>query len=56
MWRFLRFLVKKETWRVVVIFLEGNLLDRTEDLSDRESELWVDVPVVPDVTDVVWGV
>ena len=27
-------------------------MDKPEDLSDRESEVWVDVPVVPDVTDV----
>ena len=29
-----------------------NLVERLEDSSDRESEVWVDVPVVPDVTDV----
>ena len=29
-----------------------DLLDRREDLSDRESEVWVDVLVMPDVTDV----
>ena len=53
LWRRLTFfLVKKETWRVVVLFLGENLLDRPEDLSDGESEVWVDVPVVPDVTDV----
>ena len=28
-------------------------MDKLEDLSDRESEAWVDVPVVPDVTDVL---
>ena len=27
-------------------------MDKLEDLSDRESEAWVDVPVVSDVTDV----
>ena len=37
------------------IFVKGeiwsweDLLDETEDLSDRESEAWVVVPVVPDV-------
>ena len=29
-----------------------DLLDKSEDLSDRESEAWVVVPVMPDVTDV----
>ena len=31
-----------------------NLLDEPEDLSDRESEVWVDVAVVADVTDVLF--
>ena len=30
-----------------------DLLDKPEDLSDRELEAWVVVLVVPDVTDVV---
>ena len=30
-----------------------DLLDKPEDLSDRESEAWVVVLVVPDVTDVL---
>ena len=30
-----------------------DLLDEPEDPSDRESEAWVVVPVVPDVTDVL---
>ena len=29
-----------------------DLLDKPEDLFDRESEVWVGVPVVPNVTDV----
>ena len=30
-----------------------DLLDKSEDLSGRESEAWVVVPVMPDVTDVL---
>ena len=30
-----------------------DLLAKPDDLSDRESEVWVDVSVVPDVTDVL---
>ena len=30
-----------------------DLLDKTEDLSDRESEAWVVVPEVPEVIDVL---
>ena len=47
----LNFLVKGDICRVVVIFL-GKTSWTTEDLSDLESEAWVVVPEVPDVTDV----
>ena len=35
-----------------MIFLWEDLLDKPEDLSDRESEAWKVVSVVPEVTDV----
>ena len=37
----------------MVIFLGETFLDKPEDLSVRESEAWVVVPVVPDVTDLL---
>ena len=44
LWKLLEF-VKGEIWSW------EDLLDETDDLSDRESEAWVVLPVVPDVTD-----
>ena len=50
LWRPLISLVKGEIWRVVVVFLEEDLLEKPEDLSDCEPEIWVDVCAVPDVS------
>ena len=58
LWRPLKFSIKGEIWKVVVIVLCGDLswedlLDKLEDLSDRESEAWVVVFVVLDVADLL---
>ena len=45
--------VKGEIWRVVVVFLGRDLLEKPEDLSDCEPDTCAHVRVLPDVTDVL---
>ena len=61
-WRVVVVFLGGTLWRSLIIGLIVSLrvgrtclrylLDKTEDLSERESEAWVVVPVVLDVTDV----
>ena len=54
LWRPLKSLVKgRDVWRVVVICLGVDSLEKHEDLSDYESDSCAHVRVVPEVTDVL---
>ena len=52
LWRPFISSVKEEIWRVVVVYLGRDLLEKPEDLSDCEPEIRVDVSAVLVVTDV----
>ena len=52
LWRSLKMLVKGRDLESCGDLSWGDLLDEPQDLSNRESEAWADVQIVPEVTDV----